>query len=352
MLPLILLLYQQKLLWIKLFERHFSATLKRLPLLRFPFFLPFLFISVVTSNGTSGCGCDLPVNLTPGGPSIQVPIQLSNGLNRSYLLHLPVTYDKNTATPLIFSFHGRGHNSSFQEALSGFSRPDWNPDAIVVYPQGINDTWQGDPESTNVNDMKFVSDMISSLSSNFCLDDERIYAAGKSNGGGFTNLLACDPQLSTQIAAFAPVSPAIYFPNVKSSDCSGSIPNTLHFPCYPGRKIIPILGFHGIQDEIIPYNGGPHRSSCVISLLHWLEEWANMQGFGSGVARTSLFDGNITKLEFAPCTENQGIITHYALNNWYHDWPSRKPSVDTMRNTYIDASPIIIDFFNNHPLTG
>lgn len=349
MLPKILQLRQQSS-WLGLFQHRLPSITIHLTRLHFSILISLFFVSIVTSSSTSGCGCDLPVNQFPGGPSVQVSIQQYSSLNRTYLIHIPVTYNQNTASPLIFSFHGRDHNSSYQEELSGFSRPDWNPDAIVIYPQGINNTWQGDPDSININDKEFVSDMITSLSKIYCIDNERIYAAGKSNGGGFTNLLACDPQLSTQIAAFAPVSAAIYIPGVKSADCLGTIPQTLNFPCNPGRKDVPILEFHGLQDQVISYNGGPRRSGCLISIPHWLDDWADMQGYGSAVTRTSLYDGNVIKIEYATGTENQGIITNYAINNWDHDWPSRTPTVDSSNVTSFDASPLIIEFFNKYKL--
>jgi poly(3-hydroxybutyrate) depolymerase len=82
----------------------------------------------------------------------------------------------------------------------------------------------------------------------YCIDNSRIYAAGKSNGGGFVGgVLACDTKLSTKIAAFAPVAGAFY------------IPNFIEKGCNPGRPDIPILEFHGGNDGVIPYSGGPRR---------------------------------------------------------------------------------------------
>jgi poly(3-hydroxybutyrate) depolymerase len=56
------------------------------------------------------------------------------------------------------------------------------------------------------NDIRFTSDILDKLENDYCVDKARIYSSGKSNGGGFTNTLACDPVLSKRIAAFAPVS--------------------------------------------------------------------------------------------------------------------------------------------------
>jgi poly(3-hydroxybutyrate) depolymerase len=93
---------------------------------------------VIVAN-SAGCGKDLPKAQTPpGGASHQTDFQQSDGTPRTYLIHIPSNYDKNTPVPLIFSFHGRHKNSSEQEALSQFSNEDWNPNGIAVYPQGIN----------------------------------------------------------------------------------------------------------------------------------------------------------------------------------------------------------------------
>ena len=65
--------------------------------------------------------------------------------------------------------------------------------------------WQGDFRHNSTDDKGFVADMLVYFGTNFCIDNSRIYAAGKSNGGGFTSLLACDSKLSKAFAAFAPV---------------------------------------------------------------------------------------------------------------------------------------------------
>ncbi|TQS37132.1 hypothetical protein Golomagni_02402 [Golovinomyces magnicellulatus] len=212
----------------------------------------FFLLPTVAATPTLGCGCDFPIGQSPGAPSVEVSFQQSNGANRSYLIHIPINYDQNTPAPLILNFHGRGRNNIYQELLTGFSRPDWNPNAIVVYPQGIKGQWQGDPESLNVDDVGFVSDLISSISDKYCLDSNRIYATAKSNGGSLVNQLACDFRLSTQIAAFAPVSAALYLPGISNTSCSDSIRRCASIPCSPGRTEIPILEFHGFNDDTIP----------------------------------------------------------------------------------------------------
>ena len=152
---------------------------------------------------TAGCGKALASVIKTGGTGQSNNVSItSNGIKRSYLLHLPKAYSANSAHGLIFSFHGRGESGAKQEKVSRFSVSTVNPHMIVAYPNGINNQWQGDPAATT-DDIGFTMDMIKQISSQYCVDDTMIYATGKSNGGGFAaNILACDPNASKKIAAF------------------------------------------------------------------------------------------------------------------------------------------------------
>ncbi|KAF7180047.1 hypothetical protein CNMCM7691_009213 [Aspergillus felis] len=208
---------------------------------------PLGILQYIVSLGTptnSGCGKPLPEHFLPGG-SYKAHINTTNGL-RDYIIHIPCSYDENRAIPLIFSFHARDKNAEYQEQLSQFSNVAWNPDAIAVYPQGLDNQWQGDPDSHGVDDVGFTMTMLDHFEERYCIDSSRVYATGKSNGGGFTNLLACDATASTRIAAFAPVSGAFY-QDVPPADCN---PGTVPIECNPGRDVIPIIEFHGSADPM------------------------------------------------------------------------------------------------------
>lgn len=93
--------------------------------------------SAARSN-SPGCDKPLPKAQEPGKSHNVTDFTTEDGRKRSYIIHIPSNYDKSKAVPLIFSFHGRHKTAGGQEALSQFSNEDWNPDAIAVYPQGIN----------------------------------------------------------------------------------------------------------------------------------------------------------------------------------------------------------------------
>lgn len=143
---------------------------------------------------SAGCGKPLPAGLKQGetGASNRLTIT-SSGVKRSYLLHLPRVYTPTNAHGLIFSFHGRGKDAKEQERLSQFSNYNLNPNMLVLYPDGIKNQWQGDPDAKS-QDVQLVLDLIEKVQNRYCIDKDRIYAVGKSNGGGFAaNVLACHP---------------------------------------------------------------------------------------------------------------------------------------------------------------
>jgi poly(3-hydroxybutyrate) depolymerase len=98
------------------------------------FLLESLFTIISSTQAVAtGCGKPLPVK---AGSTTNVSIQ-SGGIDRDYLLHVPSTYNGKNSVSLIFSFHGRGKDAKGQKKLSEFYNPDFNPDAISVYPNGV-----------------------------------------------------------------------------------------------------------------------------------------------------------------------------------------------------------------------
>jgi poly(3-hydroxybutyrate) depolymerase len=328
---------------------------------------PLGILQYIVSLGTptnSGCGKPLPEHFLPGG-SYKAQINTTDGL-RDYIIHIPCSYDENSAVPLIFSFHARDKNAEYQEQLSQFSNVAWNPDSIAVYPQGIDvrvsnspyllkmwlliyehiqNQWQGDPDSHGVDDVEFTMTMLDHFEDRYCIDSSRVYATGKSNGGGFTNLLACDATASTRIAAFAPVSGAFY-QDVAPVDCN---PETVPIECNPGRDVIPIIEFHGSADPVIPYDGGGRRGECLPSLPHFIQEWANRDGLGEQNQTTSLYNGSVLEYQYGLGTD-LGTVTHYWIEGLGHAWPSTDPNCDNLNGTYLNATPMIMDFFSRWTL--
>jgi polyhydroxybutyrate depolymerase len=170
-----------------------------------------------------------------------------DGLNRSYDIHIPSSYDGLTSVPLVLDFHGLGSNKEQQAFISGFIEKSDEEGFIVVHPQGFQNSWNseficcGSALSENIDDKGFAIAIVNEISGALNIDRSRVYGTGLSDGGAFSHFLACEA--ADLFAAVAPVS----FP----------LAATPFSECMPSRPI-PVIHFHGLNDLIVPYSGfGP-----------------------------------------------------------------------------------------------
>jgi len=214
---------------------------------------------------------------------------------------------------------------------------------MVIYPQGINNTWQGVP-GCSINDMQFTTDILNSVESLYCINPSRIAASGKSDGAGFSNLLACDAELSKRIAAFAPVSGAYYI------DTPACFPSNVSIPCAAARPNIPIHAFHGGNDTTIAYMGAPRKDECCPAIPHFIQEWALRDGLGESNVTIPMVADTVTYM-----FGGHGLVQLTYESNIGHDWPSTKPNADNLVPGHhvanYNATPIILSFFEAHPLS-
>jgi poly(3-hydroxybutyrate) depolymerase len=239
--------------------------------------------------------------------------------------------------------------------MTGFSDPYFNHDAIAVYPEGLDyktpgHQWLGDPEappSSVVDDREFVKDVLDSLMSTFCIDENRIYAAGFSNGGGMVGLLACSPLVNRRIAAFATAAGAFY------ADASLTEP-LFGKGCQPDlatRKRIPIMSFHGSDDKVIAYDGNNSPAPNTIPISEWLRAWAARQNCVIRGPRTVIYDAWIAMFGWS-CqgdAETGGgvkdVVMNYKIANFGHGWP-RTVSLEGSGTTNLNATRHMMIFFD------
>lgn len=259
-------------------------------------------------------------DFTPKPGSFTATIE-SGDLTRRYLLHIPTGYDDNTATPLVFNFHGYGSNPEEYETYTGMSAKADEEGFVVVYPLGSGTPpewffWQEISDSRKPQDVQFVADLIDALTGKLNIDPARIYAAGFSNGGGMANRLACD--LSNRIAAIAEVS--------------GTYP--YYERCQPTRPV-PALAMHGTGDNVLPYEGQNLR---LLAAPDWASHWADRNGCQMRGEITSE-NSTVTGRTWSDCVDGAEIKL-YTIEGGGHVWPKRA----------IDATSAVWDFFKAHTL--
>ena len=104
-----------------------------------------------------------------------------------------------TGAPVVFGFHG--HGGTAQHAARTFRLQQLWPEAIVVYMQGIptpgrltdpegkRTGWQHDAGDHDDRDLKFFDAVLTTLRTDYDIDENRVYATGHSNGAAFTYVL-------------------------------------------------------------------------------------------------------------------------------------------------------------------
>lgn len=179
------------------------------------------------------------------------------------------------------------------------------------------------------------------MESTYCIDTSRIYATGKSNGGGFTGLLACDAEATSRIAAFAPVSGAFYLQE------DGKLPE-----CKPSRQPVPLMELHGYKDTTIPYEGGLNNrgTANTTDIVTYVEDWVKRNDLNVNNKKTSTFCRGsklVTRYSW------DDVVVHYNYSNIYHNWMSSFPNPDTdtkLTCKNAEATPIILEWFKKWSL--
>jgi polyhydroxybutyrate depolymerase len=214
----------------------------------------------------------------------------SGGATRYYLLDVPADTDNDTPLALVFGLHGYDMNNVAVIDLYNFTSRS-NGRAITVLPQGegpppgdvshwgdhvLESTWTaGD---TNYN---YIRALMLDIQDRFCVDTSRVFIAGFSMGGFFTNSLACAH--SDWFRAFAPVA--------------GGGPGS----CSNADAKPPIMLHHGTADDIVEISSGEGSRDF------WIEQ------NGCGSSTTSSFTGCQS---YGGCPEESPVI--WCVGNWNH----------------------------------
>ena len=230
----------------------------------------------------------------------------SQDMERSYLVHLPTDFNPAQYYPAVVFFPGKGASALIGQASSQLDKLP----AIVIYPEPTHGkdgalSWQGAPYSSGVNDVQFVSDVLDKAEGQLCIQKNRIYAAGMSNGGGMAALLSC--QLSDRFAAYGVVAGAMYYPE---GNCLSHRPT-------------PIITLHSDTDTVVPYYGSETRG--LPSIDNWVESHAKNNGCQTTPATTYLAS-SATITTWQHC-QNNATVQKIRLHNTGHLWAPDAPSV-------------------------
>lgn len=276
---------------------------------------PHSLRSAGNGNASPGCGQQPP---SSGVYEMPYDDPVLGGVRRTYHLHVPRGYDPTRLHPLVFDFHPWGWSALEQRETNGLDRVADLRSAIVVYPEGLDDTpeadgsfswnacgattwrdsalgptcqWATDPSippagypchrscrylhgceandteaaacdcASCADDDGFVLQLLERLEAQLCVDPMRIHASGYSNGAimAYEAATGRNTALAHRLASIAPAAgaPLMGF-------AAGP----------PSQGAVALLDMRGVLDNTCPANvsngwpspwrpgePGPHNSA-------------------------------------------------------------------------------------------
>jgi polyhydroxybutyrate depolymerase len=256
----------------------------------------------VAMSGASVARAAVPCvsTLAPGTHPIEI---VSDHIARTALVHVPPSLPIGKHVPLVLALHGWGGSGARMESYSGFSQIADEEGFDVAYPNSDGPGWNSTGKAGAPDDVAFLRALIDYVERNGCVDRQRVFAAGVSNGGGMVALAACE--LATQLAAVAAVAGAY----------DGQPPCT---PALP----VSVLEIHGTADPVAPYFGERARRTRD-GLPPFVDGWAYRDGCQARppvreiAPRTSLY-------RWGWCTSGV-LVEHIRIQGGRHQWPGATP---------------------------
>lgn len=261
----------------------------------------------------AGCGTPHSEGYSSGKGSHQIE---SGGNTRYYTVDVPSNYNDNRTSPwpLILDFHGASRDAANQYNNSQYFAEPRGDEYIVVYPEGMDGKWESAGYAVKgADDLTFVEDLLDHLDQTYCIDSDRVYASGKSNGGGFADMLACS-DIGDSFAAFAMAAAALYSDNSYKDKAVDGCP-----------KSRAILEVHGGKDSTVPYTGQSAKQGTggeSPDIPDWLGWWARRDGCKKSDDPVVDNDHDGYNVTSYSCNGYDDVVQGYYIPDLNHCWPS------------------------------
>jgi polyhydroxybutyrate depolymerase len=236
--------------------------------------------------------------------------------------------------------------------MAGLSQKADREGFLVAYPNGSGRlpavlTWNagrccGYAADQRVDDVAFVRAILQDVARATPLDDTRVFATGISNGGQMAYRLAAE--MPDRIAGIAPVAASFELTSVRPS------------------RPVPVVHFHGTNDEHLPLEGGTGRRSIAgvafTSVSASIGVWTRANGCAETPITTALPDlardgTSVERRAYLNCRDEAHVVL-YLIRGGGHTWPGHPVAERLLGVTTrdIDATDIMWEFFTRSSRRG
>ncbi|WRH61251.1 MAG: alpha/beta fold hydrolase [Fuscovulum sp.] len=259
--------------------------------------------------------------------------------DRSYRIDLPANAQ---GAPVIIGLHGGGGSADQFARSSGLSRPANRQGYAVIYPEGTGRaaTWNGgyccgSAQRNRVDDMAFLDAVIADATRRFCLNPERLYLTGMSNGAIMAETYAA--RHPGRVRAVAGVAGTMDTGRIRV------------------KGPVPLLHIHGTADAMVPYAGGQGDSSLTrtnfasvasveaaflapFPMLARTEHVIDPAADGMRVVERNYADGR-----------GRVQVRIQTIEGGGHAWPGSRRAARQGATQDISATTEVLRFFADHP---
>jgi polyhydroxybutyrate depolymerase len=283
--------------------------------------MPFLALAfpLVAVAISAGCTAGAPQNVStvPGETSVQ-RIEI-DGQPREFRVFRPEKLPE--SAPLVVMIHGWGFTAEQIERDYGWNDVAEKHQFVVAYPQGVGLSFNaagdccGPAADNDVDDVAFITAIVERLQKALPIDNDRIYAAGMSNGGVMAYALACRTSLFAAIGVVA---------GTQVGGCRVPRPTS-------------VIQVHGLADTIVRLDGGPAIVPGAQPVPRVVSNWRRI----SSCQDPERSQRSLVTTIRAECADNREV-TLVTIDGEGHTWPGHAGSTAPW-----DATTELWQFFSN-----
>lgn len=231
-----------------------------------------------------------------------------DGKEREYILDVPGG-SASEPLPVVFSFHGIGGSPGTLREATGLGEEAHERGFIGIHPAGLQVWLRGrvgpgwEIQGEDNRDVRLVEEIIDQVDSLYCVDRDRVFASGFSNGAHLAHVLAC--RIPGRIAAIGAVGGGL---------------REMQEGCGPSHAV-PAVIVHGDADSIVGVEEGREAHAF------WVERNGCKEEEEEGLCT-----------HHTGCESGKGVL-YCELPSFGHAWPMRE------MGDPVDATELVLDFF-------